>query len=101
MANFFDQFDAAPAQVAPNTGGNFFDQFDAPEGGASTSGRPRVVIDTSPKSIAERSDVTGSQPINARDLRVGLVNRGAQMTAQPRDNFAQILTDFENQGAAA
>jgi hypothetical protein len=68
----------------------------------SPSGRPRVIINTNePATVAQRFDTTGSQPANAQELQAGLVNRGAQMTAQPRDNFAQILTDFENQGAAA
>lgn len=68
----------------------------------SSSGRPRVVINTSPSSIAERSDMTGSQPANAQELQAGLVNRGAQLVnSQPVDNFGKILIDFQNQGAAA
>src|SRR5215204_1920237 len=33
MANYFDQFDTAPAREPPKKGGNYFDQFD-------TSGEP-------------------------------------------------------------
>lgn len=97
----------APQQASPApSGGNWWDadpvagqqQAAAP----STSGRPRVIINTNePATLAQRFDTAGGQPANAQELQAGLVNRGAQMTAQPRDNFAQILTDFENQGAAA
>src|SRR5215204_1988364 len=31
MANYFDQFDTAPAKEPPKKGGNYFDQFDTPE----------------------------------------------------------------------
>lgn len=68
----------------------------------STSGRPRVIINTNePATVAQRMDMTGSQPGNAAELQPALVNKGAQLTAQPTDNFGKILIDFENQGAAA
>lgn len=97
---------SAPAPQSAPSGGNFFDQFDeAPSAQPqaappSTSGRPRVVINTD--DFGKRFDAAAQLPVdNAAELQAGLVNRGAQMTAQPRDNFSQIFTDFENQGAAA
>lgn len=96
------------SQAAPS-GGNFFDQFDEtppqpspePTQTPSTSGRPRVVINTD--DFGKRFDAAAQLPVdNAAELQAGLVNRGSQMTAPaPRDNFSQIFTDFENQGSAA
>lgn len=86
------------AASGPASGTNAEQQVAAP----STSGRPRVIINTNePATTAQRFDPTDGQPSNAQELQAGLVNRSAQMTAPPRDNFAQILTDFQNQGAAA
>jgi hypothetical protein len=82
MANFFDQFDSAPSQNAAPTGGNFFDQFDAPAQPAA----PAV----------QRAPI----PQGATHITVGAAPKGNEPPAQ-RDNFAQILTDFQNQGAAA
>jgi hypothetical protein len=108
VSAYADKFNKAaglPAEIATgqSKGGNFFDQFDAPQQATqSESGRPRVIINTNePATVAQRMDMTGSQPGNAAELQPALVNKGAQMTAQPVDNFGKILIDFQNQGVAA
>lgn len=96
-------------QPAPQqSGGNWWDAdpVAGPQQTAtpSTSGRPRVIINTNePATVAQRFDAAaGGQPANAPELQSGLVNRGAQLVnSQPTDNFGKILIDFQNQGAAA
>jgi hypothetical protein len=106
VSAYADRFKRAaglPAEITTGSsqGGNFFDQFDSPQ--AASSGRPRVIINTNdqPATFADRADTTGSNPANAAELLPALVNKGAQITAQPTDNSGKILIDFENQQAAA
>lgn len=67
MANFFDQFDAAPPQ-APAQSGNFFDQFDAPN---------QTYTGTVP--VAEPQRYGGPSIIHMMQDLWGLAKTGGQM----------------------
>src|SRR5687767_7987889 len=80
MANFFDQFDAAPA---PQRSGNFFDQFD---GGGFDDRFKGEQVNAAPMPGLQR----------------GLQDRATAMTTGPQlAPTQQMATEFTNIGPAA
>lgn len=79
MANFFDQFDAAPSQPAQSQ--NFFDQFDAPQSQAQPAINPetgarRVYINGQP-ATAQQQPAPGFGDTLA-DVGKSIVSKGAE-----------------------
>lgn len=109
MANFFDQFDAVPAQSAPQAGSNFFDQFDdAPPPAAQQPDRsvvPAAIADV-PKEIGAAfasgaqhltgdsiSDMPGFDPRTRGQLGPveGLMRTGRQILGAPEMLVSPIV----------